>query len=414
MQGPEAQPHNEWKTGWPILVIAFTGVFWMSACAGPLAVLVKPISSEWGWSRGETSLIVTINALIILLLGPLAGAWVHKYGPIRMALVGSPLSAISLYLAGQSGPNLMLWYGAWTFFAIVQLGSNIIVGASAITSLFKKNRGAALAVALSGSAAAHAVMPILTLDLYKKYGIGGTFTGLGCLLILTSLPFLLIQFFRQRPEKPAPEAIAAAPVLKGVLTVMRAMRRPKFWQLTFGFMTIGGVVGSIAIHFQALMTDKGMSMEKAAWIMSLFGPAMLAGRFITGVLLDRCTARQIILPIYSFPVIACFVLANFEGAPGWAIVAVTFAGFAMGAEGDMLAYFIGRYFGTANFAPIYATMFGLFALAFGSFPVLAGFIYDLVGSYDSTYMVFGALLICGTLTMLLLGDYPAGDELAMA
>jgi MFS family permease len=91
---------------------------------------------------------------------------------------------------------------------------------------------------------------------------------------------------------------------------------------------------------------------------------------------------------------------------GVAMLVVMFAGLAMGAEGDMLPYFVGRYFGRANFAPIYAVNFGLFAVGYGFLPVLAGYIYDLVGSYGATFLAFGVLMLAVTAAMLLLGAYP--------
>lgn len=397
---------SEWRAGWPVLVMGFIGVFWMSAAAGPLSVLVKPIGEEWGWSRGETTLLLSFNALVILLLGPVAGTAIHKYGTIRMALVSSPLAALALVLIGQSGPNLILWYAGWTFFSIVYLGNNVIVWATAVTSAFDKYRGAALAIALGGSAAGHSLLPVLTLKLYELFGIAGAFSVLGFLLLATCLPLLLVHFFRKDREVRSPQNTVAVPsTLKG-FTLGRALSSLRFWQLAFGFMSIGSVVGSVAIQFMSFMNDMGISATMAAWIMSLIGPAILFGRFIPAILLDRCSARQVISPIFFAPVVACFMLVNFDGSILMAMLVVVLVGIAMGAEGDLLAYFVGRYFGKENFAQIYAAMFGLFAIVFGSAPAIVGFVYDWTGSYDTTFLVLGSFLVLGTISMLLLGDYP--------
>jgi predicted MFS family arabinose efflux permease len=158
------------------------------------------------------------------------------------------------------------------------------------------------------------------------------------------------------------------------------------------------------------MTDKGMSMETAAWIMSLFGPASLVGRVATGLMLDRFTSRQVILTTVSFPIVACFMLANFQGSLSSSVVVVIFAGVALGIEGDIMAYFISRYFGIADYASIYAAMLGLFALGYGGIPTIAGFIFDFFGSYGTTYFVLGILSIAAAISMLLLGSYPDAED----
>jgi predicted MFS family arabinose efflux permease len=291
-------------------------------------------------------------------------------------------------------------------FFIAQLAMGSIMWTSAVTAVFKKNRGLALALMLTGSAAAAAVLPPLVLHLYKIFGIRGVFTAIACIFLVVNLP---MQIFYSLPSKGKRFDLGAGeadPAAVSEFSLFRAMSGLRFWQLAIGFTMAGGLVGSVIVHFQALMTDKGMSMERAAWIMSLFGPASLAGRLVTGMLLDRCTARQIIVPVFSFPIIACFILANFHGEVGLAVVVAIFAGVAFGAEADMMAYFVSRYFGTTNYPSIYAALVGLFSVGFGVIPVLAGFLFDRIGSYDIAFAVLGVLLLISVMIMMRLGRYP--------
>jgi MFS family permease len=295
---------------------------------------------------------------------------------------------------------------SWALLSTSQLATGGIMWTAAVTSVFHKRRGLALALMLMGSGTAVAILPRIVLQLYKMFGIRGAFTSLACLVLIVSLPIQIYYSLPRHRERFALDRRVATSVRARGVFLLRAMCGFKFWQLAIGFSMGGGLVGAIIVHFQALMTDKGLSMERAAWVMSLFGATSLGGRVVTGMLLDRWTARRVILLMFSFPILACFILANFHGELGWAIVVAIFAGLGFGAESDMMAYFAGRYFGAANYATIYAALMGLFALGFAGVPVLAGFLFDAIGSYNLSFGVLGLMLLASVMLMMLLGDYP--------
>src|SRR6185436_8043628 len=87
---------SEWRNGLPTLLTAFAAIYWMSLIVYPTGVLVKPIEQAWGWSRGETTLMLSSQAFVTLLFGHLAGAVARRFGLYRTAFVGTVCSAIAL------------------------------------------------------------------------------------------------------------------------------------------------------------------------------------------------------------------------------------------------------------------------------------------------------------------------------
>jgi hypothetical protein len=122
-------------------------------------------------------------------------------------------------------------------------------------------------------------------------------------------------------------------------------------------------------------------------------------------LLDRVAARVVVLPFFVGPLISCLILSGFTGDIAAAVAVITLAGVAMGAEGDMLAYFVGRYFGPQKFAQLYPLLFGIFVICFGFSPVLAGYAFEVLGSYELVYTGFSVMLLLGLGVMLTLGPY---------
>jgi MFS family permease len=70
---------------------------------GPSVIAVLTISSyigsiekEFGWSRVQVSLAFTIVAYMIVLMSPLQGVLVDRFGPRRVVLASIPLFSASL------------------------------------------------------------------------------------------------------------------------------------------------------------------------------------------------------------------------------------------------------------------------------------------------------------------------------
>jgi len=395
---------SEWRNGLPTLITAFVAIYWMSVIVYPTIVLVKPIEQEWGWTRAETTLMLSFQALITLLFGHLAGSVARRFGLYKTAFAGTVGSAVALLCVGLSGPNLGLWYASWALVGLTQLFATGIVWTHAISECFRKKRGLALAIATSGSALSAAIMPPLTLWLHSLFGIGGAYAGFAGLMLLTTLPLIVLTY---KSFRPIVVIAANLPQIEaGGMTLREAMHSRAFWLMAAGMPIVAGVVSSIVIHSHALLTDSGLSVQNATWVTSLLGPALLAGRLLTGRLLDRWTARQVILGVFLFPAAACAILATFNGSLLPAAIAILCTGIAAGAEGDMLAYFTSRYFGVRHYGQIYGLLLGLFSVGYGSFPPVVGVFFALFGSYNLAFAVIGFLLVLGVTLLYFIGDYP--------
>jgi hypothetical protein len=77
----------------------------------------------------------------------------------------------------------------------------------------------------------------------------------------------------------------------------------------------------------------------------------------------------------------------------------------MGAEGDIIAYLIGRYFGLRAFGEIYGYAFGAFTLGGVSGPLLMGRGFDATGSYSLGLGVFVVVTLIAAGLMTRLGPY---------
>jgi hypothetical protein len=137
----------------------------------------------------------------------------------------------------------------------------------------------------------------------------------------------------------------------------------------------------------------------------------MAARTVVGLGLDFVSG-----PIFSSIVmllspLGVGLLLSHAGSPVPFFAAICI-GLAIGAEMDILGFFVSRYFGRRSFATLYGLIFALFVFGIGVGPSFLGFGYDHFRSYDPVLWVFFALLILGALLFLPLGAYryPTGSE----
>jgi nitrate/nitrite transporter NarK len=94
------------------------------------------------------------------------------------------------------------------------------------------------------------------------------------------------------------------------------------------------------------------------------------------------------------------------GATGaLAFIATFLIGLGMGAEGDIMAYIVGRYFGLLAFGEIYGYVLAIYTLGAMLGPVVMGLSFDMNGDYKMALTGFVAVTLLGAALMTQLGPY---------
>ena len=137
-------------------------------------------------------------------------------------------------------------------------------------------------------------------------------------------------------------------------------------------------------HIVALLTDRGIALQTATTALSGTGIALLAGRVLSGWLLDRLWGPYVAVGFFVMPMIGIAILAS-EASGAAPFVGAMACGLGIGAEIDLMAFFASRYFGLRNYAKIYGTMFGMFGFGVGLGPTLSGISFDRFHSYTPIF-----------------------------
>jgi predicted MFS family arabinose efflux permease len=276
----------------------------------------------------------------------------------------------------------------------------------AVSMWFDRERGIALGLATSGSAIGTIVIPLWTQYLMAHYGWRGAYFGLGITNFVVAFTMVAI-FLREPPgyrlNRPHAVVEPGTQVPPGV-GIGDALRSWRYWALTLTF-TLGAIAinGTLA-HIVALLGDRGWNPGAAVGALSASGFAVIAGRLICGWLLDRSTRPALPSLLLLFPALGCALLAS-KLAGSVPIIGVMLLGFGVGAEIDMMGFFVSRYFGLRCFGLILGTSFAGFAVGVGIGPVLMGISFDATHSYGTALIANVAILIVATLFLGTLGRY---------
>jgi len=394
---------NEWKRGWRTVASGAVGVVFMTGVPSVTGIVMAPLMTEFGWSRALITSNVLLCSVMTLLLAPVLGRLINRFGPRRCALGAVAAAVPALGLVSLAGGSPATWIGVWTIFAIINVGLSPITWSGAVAGLFDRSRGIALAVTLSGAGAAFFLFPPFAVVMVERFGWRGVYSGIGALMLVILLPLVFAWFRGASDLHVGKEATvhAGGRRLSG-FALREAVRTVQFWQFGLVAALVAIAEGALQVHLFPILHEGGLAPELAAWVLSMMGVAMIVGRLSTGFMLDRLQPLPVFSGAILLVLVSCVLAANFSGSTV-AGVAVSFClGFGTGGTTSALAYLTSRYFGLAAYPAIYGLLMGLFSVGYGIAPVIAGHFRETARSYAPIFdFLAGALVVAIVLTWLL-------------
>jgi cyanate permease len=171
-----------------------------------------------------------------------------------------------------------------------------------------------------------------------------------------------------------------------------------FWAVGLAFAAVAIAVSALIVHMVPLLRDAGMTPIAAARTASIIGFGVLAGRLITGWLIDRFFAPYVAATLFLATMLGCLLLLF--GGVALIPISAALIGLSLGAEADLIAYLTAQYFSMARYAFVYSIIYTMFLIGAAAGPALAGKLYHASGNYTSTVWTVVCLLTAGSLVIL--------------
>ncbi len=391
---------QEWRAHWPLTLAAMIGYSTIGLQSYGIGPFVPHLEKEFGWSRADVMLGVSISNAVGIVMNLAVGLIVDRFGPRRVALSGLFFKCGAFALLGTATGTLFNWSLLWLVLAFGVLTVQSTVWTSAVAAKFDRSRGMAMAMALSGTPLTAMIAPPLAVWLIGDYGWRAAFAGVGAIWLAVTLPvvFLLFHDARSAGKRGAAPSAAPATAQPG-LTFREGIATPAFLRLFLSFGCFSFYSMTIATNLVPLLAETGISQMEAAGIASIMGIVGIVARLSVGFLLDRYPGNVIGTITQLGPVVGCLLLLF--GPPGVLTlsVATVFFGAALGAEIDVAIYLATRHFGLRSFAALFGAIIGCGAVAAALGPYIAGRLHDAYGSYDPLLWLMMAILGIGAATI---------------
>ncbi|MBN8874979.1 MAG: MFS transporter [Rhodospirillales bacterium] len=403
--------------GWVVVGVMFTVTLIGVGVRAAPSVLLVPLQHDFGWSADTISGAVSLNILLLGLMGPFMTAVMQRFG-IKRTILG----ALALLLLGSLGSAFVtqVWQLYLTWGLLIGLGASATgFGGAALVAnrWFVERRGFVIGLLTASNASGQLVfLPFLAA---LSGAFGWVSVPLAVALTLLALIPVVALFLVERPgavglssygaegEVPPPPT-TGNPFVNAVRGLGQGIRSGDFWLLAGTFAVCGfSTYGLVGTHMIAYCMDHGISEVAAAGVLASLGVFDLFGTIGSGWLSDRYNPRILLFWYY--------------GLRGLALLALPFTGFDPLSLG-IFAVFYGldwvatvpptvmlttEVFGRKDAPVIVSWVFCAHQLGGALAAIVAGAIRTQTGSYMIAFLASGAACIMASLLVLRIARRPA-------
>jgi len=355
----------------------------------------QPIREEFGWSYTQISLAASLRGLENSIFSPLAGFLVDRLGPRRLMLWGAITVGLGLILLSLT-QSLAMFYASFMLIGFGAGGCTAVVTMTAVANWFRRKIGLALGVLGSGIGAGGLVV-LLIVVLIDLYQWRSTLIILGLGMWALGIPLSLV--VRNRPEHYGyrPDGEVSSPSVqsheiqeKGVEIGLReALKMRSFLYLNMAEVIRVMTLMAVFTHVMPYLTSVGIPRATAGLVAGSIPLIGIIGRFGLGWLGDVFDKRYVMA--VAIGLISLGLLAFSYMHVRWAMVPFLLL-FPIGHGGSMVVRgsILREYFGRDSFGKMIGVIMGSAAVGGIIGPILAGWVFDTVGSYQPIWLV-----LCG-------------------
>lgn len=361
-------------------------------------VFFNSLIAEFHWSRaaisGASSLALFLSGLLAIGVGRLN----DSYGPRLLMGTASIFFGAGLLLMShvQEIWHLYLYYGI--IFGIGLSGIDVIA-LTTTARWFSRSRGFMTGIVKVGTGAGQFSVTFITGLLIAAYGWRETSVILGYFSLVVL--FLLAQVLKRDPENVTGAKIIITKEKKEGMKAGDALRTTQMWIICSVNFLLVFTLMIILVHIAPHSSDIGLSAIKSAGVLSTIGAVSMIGRFVCGIAIDRIGSKNVMVSCF-FILISALLWLQIADSLWMLYFFASIYGLAHGGFFTAISPIVVETFGIAA----HGALFGLVVFsgttggAIG--PIIAGLMFDTLGSYTTVFWIITCLSCVGLSLMLML------------
>lgn len=389
-----------WLIGWGTYTPSFS-------------VFFKPLISEFGWSRAETSLAYSLSFLVQAGLAIVMGWLTDKFGSRRVVVaLGSFLGVC--YLLMSQVRNLWQFNLNYIFVGGIGVSTLNVPVMVTLSRWFIRKRGLMIGIVQAGMGIGGFVFPPFAGWLILSYGWRSAYLVLGVIAwvgIVTAGLFLKCdprdvgQFPDGGSAIIGPKAMPSNPGFHAPgLFLREAVRTNQFWIIAGLYGSFGFCRSTFTIHLAAHVQDLGFSLADGANVLAVMMGSSMIGRVGMGRVADMIGNRPVFM--ISFAVTTVSLILGLIARDLWMLYlfALIF-GFGWGNQAVLRFALTSEVFGLASLGVVMGVLVVAESIAATVGSYFAGYVFDVVGDYQIAFWVgigisIAAIILAGLLKPL--------------
>lgn len=367
------------------------------------SVFAPHLIKEFGWSRAQFALI-GLTMLTTVLILPFVGRFTDRLGVWRVALIGSVLVPLCFIAYASQWGNFYYFMMCSTLVMAVGSMTGPLVYSRLIAENFEKAQGLALTIINCAPAVLAMICVPLLNWIIERYGWREAYLGMGVVAAVGGgLALTLIKppkHLREARVKVVEPGGAAKPSAGDDYRII--LKSQVFWIILIAMFLTMLHTPLHASQMNVMLLDNGITTQQAANVVSIYAFGTIVGRIACGLALDRFPTPIVTAISMGIPALGFLLLGTDMNSMAVIAFSMFLVGLSVGAEIDIIAFLVARYFKLRIFN---STLALVHCITFFTSAVGAGAISLTLKLTDSfspfLYLVSGTIVV-GSLLFLLL------------
>lgn len=373
------------------MAAAAFGVWFMSmGTYGTFSVFFVPVSTEFGWSRAETSLALSIGGIVVAILALGMGWLTDRLGPRIVVTVFGSFLGIAFLLLSQVHT---LWQFQLYYALVMSIGFSTasVPMMATVARWFAKRRGLMSGIVQSGAGLGGFIFAPLAGWVIINYGWRTAYVVLGIIVLVGII--LLGLLLRRDPRDMGllpdgtTEVAPTRPSHVVGLSLWQAMPTSQFWILAGLFFVYGFCRTTFITHIVPHVQDLGFSLADAANVVAIINVSSIFGRIGMGRAADMMGIKPALMISYAMTTVDMIWGLTTTSLWGLYLYAFIF-GLSWGAQAVLRYPAAASLFGLRAAGLLMGVMYIFENLLGGASGVyLGGYAFDVFGSYKLVYWI---------------------------
>jgi MFS family permease len=389
--------------------IVAAGFIIQAVCVGAMftyGVFFKEFQAEFGWSRAAISGASSLAFLMMGLVGVIAGKLNDRIGP-KVIIMASGISLGIGYLLMSRLQALWQLYLLYGVLVGIGFSTHDVITLSTVARWFIKRRGMMTGIVKVGTGSGQFLVPLIATLLLAVYGWRNSYLIIGAVVLVI---FVAVSQVLSRD----PQSIGLLPdgdsnescdngnrSCEESVALRAAARTGQFWILCIAEFAIIFCLLTVMVHIVPHAMDLELTPTAAVGVLSTIGGVSMLGRIVIGTANDKIGGKRSLVICFILLLCGLFWLRVADEAWMLFLFAVIY-GFAHGGFFTVMSPMVAEFFGTGSHGVLFGIILASGTMGGAAGPLMAGYTFDVTGSYRIAFLVLTLLAVIGFVVITLL------------